>query len=83
MKHPKITMSRCDEMEIGRKCLAVGGTTYNVGDTIKGVKLYVSENEYFETDARLTSTNVRKKTASFRGLTPPTLKIEGYRKAKA
>jgi hypothetical protein len=84
MKHSKITMGKCSGMEIGRKCFSIGGTTYRVGDTIKSVKLYVSQNEYFETDARLTSTNVRKKTASFRGITPPTLKavklIERYRR---
>lgn len=74
MKHPKITMARCDGMEIGRKCFSVGGSTYNVRDTIRGIKLYVSESEYFETDAKLTSTNVRKQTASFHGITPPILK---------
>lgn len=68
VKFPKMTISNCRGIEIGRRCLRVGGTTYNVGDIFKGMKFYVSEKEYFEADAKLTSTNVGKRTASFRGV---------------
>jgi hypothetical protein len=80
MKYPKMTISKPvgteSDVEIGRRYFKVGGTVYSVGDVIKGMKFHVSENEYFEADAKLTSTNVRKKTASFRGVGSMTHKKE-------
>ncbi len=56
------------DMEIGRKCFKVADIVYNVGDIIKGMRFYVSENEYHEVDVKLVSTNVRKKAARFKGV---------------
>lgn len=81
MKYPKMTMSNPvgmeSDVEIGRKYFKAGGVVYSVGDVIKGMKFYLSEKEYFEADAKLTSTNVRKKTMSFKGIGEMTLKKVG------
>ena len=72
MRNAKITINAPD-LEIGRKCLKVGNITYNVGDILKRMRFYMEESTesgswYVETDVKLTSTNVRKQTASFRGV---------------
>lgn len=71
-----MTISKCDQLEIGHRYFKVGGFVYSVGDVIKGMKFYVSEKEYFEGDGKLTSTNVRKQTASFKGIGPLVIKVE-------
>lgn len=71
MKPGKMTLSKqSGTMVIGRRHFTVDGKTYKVGDIIKGVRLYVSEKEYFETDGRVASTNIRKQSVSFKGVAP-------------
>ena len=72
-KAPTITIGKTfGQMKVGRKYFEVAGVVYRVGDFIRGMRFYLDENgkEYFEADAKLTSTNVRKQTASFRAVGP-------------
>jgi hypothetical protein len=68
VKYPKMTIDKCAGIEIGRRYFKAGNVVYNVGDVIKGMRFFTSEKEYFEADVKLTSTNVRGKSASFRGI---------------
>ena len=72
MNYPSATMEKCSgsssAMEVGHRYFKIADVRYNVGDIIKPMKFYISEKEYYEGAAKVTSTNVRNQTVSFKGV---------------
>ena len=64
----KIKISNASGLIIGRKYIEFSGMIYKVGEIIEKMRFYITDNEYFEGDVKLKSTNVKKQTASFVGV---------------
>ena len=81
MNYPKVILDKCSGsgvagMEVGHRHFKLSGVRYNVGDILKPMKFYISEKEYYEGAAKVTSTNVRNQTVSFKGVGVLDLKKE-------